>query len=120
MNAKNLIHGRATATISKFSPQSFEKYFRLIRQSNAGGSLVSAYGLNGVPQMVNFGFSERLGYLATKDHFISYVNKIQVLEVLPYHRCSGAMYWNISRDHHTFPAGVNLLSSGGPNGFLRI
>ena len=29
LNEKNLIHGRVTATISKFSPQIFETYFRL-------------------------------------------------------------------------------------------
>ena len=29
MREKNLIHGRVTATISKFNPQSFEMYFRL-------------------------------------------------------------------------------------------
>ena len=29
LNEENLIHGRVTATISKFSPQIFETYFRL-------------------------------------------------------------------------------------------
>ena len=30
MNEKNLIHGRVTATISKFSPQIFETYISVI------------------------------------------------------------------------------------------
>ena len=30
VNEKNLIHGRVTATISKFSPQIFETYFNLL------------------------------------------------------------------------------------------
>ena len=35
LNEKNLIHGQVTATISKFSPQICETYFRdLLRQSS--------------------------------------------------------------------------------------
>ena len=36
LNDKNLIHGRVTATISKFSPQIYEMYFKNLKQNTGG------------------------------------------------------------------------------------
>ena len=61
------------------------------------------------PKFLNFVFIKKLDTLVAKDQFISYIKKIQVLEVLRYPDVAGRFTGLSAGLTHFLPAGVNLL-----------